>query len=324
MKHWLTACLAVLMLVSGFVRAQSPAVNWPSKPIHVLFGFPPGGGPDFTVRLVGERILGKTGQPVIIDYRQGATGQIATEAAFRAAPDGYTLLCIPPAFVTTPALYANLPFNSDSLVPITIMASQANVLLINPANLPAVQSLQDLISHAKANPGKLNYGSSGSGGSQHLAAELLKILAGDLNIVHVPYKGVAVMAGVISGEVDLTFFTLGNSLANIRGGKLRAIAVGSERRNPALPDVPTLAETLPGMTSATWFGMLAPPGTPAELVAKISAEWVEALRHPDTVKRLGDITADLVANSPAEAAVFIAQERERWGNVIRTANIRAE
>lgn len=315
--------LAALACFTAAAQAQSPAA-WPNRPVHVLFGFPPGGGPDFTVRIVADRVLEKTGQPVVIDYRQGATGQIATELASKATPDGYTLLCVPPAFVTTPFLYSGLPFNSDALVPITVMASQANVLLTNPSKLPNVRTVQDLIAYARANPDKLNYGSSGNGGSQHLAAELLKILGGNLRIVHVPYKGVAVMAGLLAGEVDMTFFTLGSAMPNIRGGKLRAIAVASERRNAALPEVPALAETLPGMTSATWFAMLAPPGTPPELVNRINALWVEALRHPDSLKRLAEITADPVANSPAEAAAFIAQEKDRWGKVIRQANIKAD
>jgi len=309
---------------AAIAQGQSQAAAWPNNQVRILIGYPPGSGQDFTARLVAERLRAKTGQPFVVEHRPGASGHIATEAVYKAPPDGYTLLCVPPAFATTPFMFSSLPFDPQAMVPITIMATQANFLLVNTARLPNVRSVQDLIAYAKANPGKLDFGSSGNGGTQHLAAEMLKIRAGNLQMTHVPYKGVAVMAGLVSGEVDMAFFTLATSMPHIRTGKIRAIAVGSERRDPRVPDVPTLAETLPGMTSATWFAMLAPPRMAPELVAKINAEWVWALRDPDSVKRLADITVDVIANSPSEAAAFIGDERKRWGEVIRAAHIRAE
>lgn len=305
-------------------QAQSQGAAWPSNPVRIVIGYPPGSGQDFTARLVADRLRAKTGQAFVVEHRPGASGHIATELVYKAPPDGHTVLCVPPAFATTPFMFSSLPFDPEAMMPITIMATQANLLLVNSARLPTVRTLQDLIAYAKANPGRLNFGSSGNGGTQHLAAEMLKIRAGDLQMTHVPYKGVAVMTGLVAGEVDLTFFTLATAMPHIRSGKLRALAVGSERRDPRVPEVPALGEILPGMTSATWFAIIAPPRTPPGLVAKINAEWVWALRDPDAVKRLADITVDVVANSASEAAAFLADERKRWGAVIRAANIRAE
>jgi len=314
---------AWMLGLAEVAQAQNPVAAWPNHPVRILIGYPPGSGQDFTARLVAERLRAKTGQPFVVEHRPGASGHIATEFVYSALPDGHTLLVVPPAFVTTPFMFSSLPFNPEAMMPITIMATQYSLLLVNSERLPAVRTLQELIAHAKANPGKLNYGSSGNGGSQHLATEMLRMRAGNLQMTHVPYKGVAVMTGLVGGEVDLTFFTLATAMPHIRSGKIRALAVGSERRDPLLPDVPALAETFPGMTSATWFALLSPPRTPPELVAKINAECVEALRDPEAVKRLADITVHVVANSPAEAAAFLAEERKRWGEVIRAARIRA-
>ena len=327
MKYWMHVGVALLAWMLGLVQvaqAQNPVADWPNRQGRIIVGYPPGSGMDFTVRLVAESLRQKTGQPFIVEHRPGASGHIATELVYNAPPDGYTLLCVPPAFATTPSLFSSVPFDPDAMLPITIMATQANLLLVNVERLPNVRTLQDLIARAKANPGKLNFGSSGNGGSQHLATEMLKMRAGNLQMVHVPYKGFAVLTGLVGGEVDMTFFTLGSAMPHVRTGKIRVLAVGSERRDARIPEVPTLAETFPGMTSATWFAMLAPPRTPPELVAKINAAWVEALRDPAAVKRLADITVDVVANSPAEATAFIAEEKKRWGEVIRAASIRAD
>lgn len=327
MKCRMQVGLLVLLSMLGWAQvaqAQNAAADWPNKQVKIVMGYPPGSGMDFTIRLVAESLRQKTGQPFIVENRPGASGHIASEMVYKAAPDGYTLLCVPPAFATTPWLFASLPFDPDAMMPITVMATQNNLLLVNVARLPDVRTVPELIAYAKANPGKLNFGSSGNGGSQHLAMEMLKIGAGNLDIVHVPYKGFAVLQGLVGGEVDMTFFTLGSAMPHIRAGKIRAIAVASDRRDPRIPDVPTISETIPGMTSATWFALIAPPRMPPELVTKINAAWVQALRDPAAVKRLSDITVDVVADSPAEAAAFIAKEKQRWGEVIRKANVHAE
>jgi tripartite-type tricarboxylate transporter receptor subunit TctC len=312
------AMLAALAALPAL--AQSP---YPSRAIRMVVGYPPGSGVDLVPRLVGERLLAKWGHPLVVENRPGASGHIATEIVAKAPPDGYTLLTVPPAFATTPHLFATLPFDADAMVPVSVMVSQANVLVVPPARLSEVRTLQDLIEAAKARPGQLNYGSSGNGGSQHLSMELLKMLTG-VQITHVPYKGVAVIGGFLAGDVDTGFFTVGGLLPHIKSGKLRALAVGGDRRNAALPEVPTLTELLPGMVSATWFAMIAPAKTPPEIVARLNAAVVEALQQPEVQKRLADIHADVIANSPERAAAFIREEKARWGKVIRAAGIKAD
>ena len=320
----LGAFLLCALCAAAPVRAQDPVASYPSKPIRVLIGYPAGSGPDLITRWVGERLLGKWGQPFLVENRPGASGHIATDIVAKAAPDGYTLLVVPPAFATTPHLFAKLPFDPDAMVPVTVMASQANVLMVHPGRLPNVLTLQDLIDYAKANPDKLLFGSSGNGGSHHLSAELLKIAAGGLRIGHVPYKGVAVLTGFLSGDFDFAFFSLGGALPYIKAGKLRPIAVGGTTRHASLPSVPTLGETFPGMVSATWFALIAPAQTAPAQVTRINFIVVEALRHPETQKHLASIFADLIANSPADAAAFIREDKNRWGEVIRTAGVKPE
>jgi tripartite-type tricarboxylate transporter receptor subunit TctC len=312
-------CAFLALLVTSNVLAQA----YPNRPIRMVVGYPPGSGVDLVPRLVGERLAAKWGHPLVVENRPGASGHIATEIVAKAAPDGYTLLTVPPAFATTPHLFASLPFDADAMVPVSVMVSQANVLVVAPGRMSDVRTLQDLVEAAKARPGQLNYGSSGNGGSQHLSMELLKLLTG-VKITHVPYKGVAVIGGFLAGDVDTGFFTVGGLLPHIKSGKLRPLAVGGERRNAALPDVPTLAELLPGMVSATWFAMIAPAKTPPDIVAKLSAAVAEALQHPEVQKRLADIHADVIGNSPEQAAAFIREEKARWGKVIRAANIKAD
>ena len=308
---------------AGPALAQEPLSSYPSRPIRVVSGYPSGTG-DMLVRMVNEHLQAKWGQPLVMENRPGASGHIATEAVAKSAPDGYTLLVVPPAFATTPHMFATLPFDPDAMVPITVMASLPNVLLVHPTKLPNVHTIPDLIAHTRANPGKLNYGSTGNGGSHHLSTELLMMLAGELRIIHVPYKGVAVMTGLLGGDVDMAFFTLAGAFPHIRGGKLRALAVGGERRNGALPAVPTLGEVMPGMVSASWAALIAPARTPTGLVARLNVAVVEALRSTESQKRLADLTIDTIANSPSEAAAFIREEKERWGKVIRTAGVRAD
>lgn len=304
--------------------AQEGAAGYPKKPIRVVIGYAAGGGSDIVPRLVLERVSVKWGQPFVIENRPGASGHIATEIVYKAAPDGYTLLSTPPAFATTPFLFSSLPFDPDALVPITVFVSQANLLVSHPGRMPDVHTFQDLVAAAKARPGALNYGSAGNGGSQHLSMELLKMLAGGLEITHVPYKGGAVVTGMLAGDVDCGFYTVGGLLPHVKSARLRALAVGGAQRDPALPGVPTFNELLPGMVSATWFAILAPPKTPSEIVAKLNAAIVEALRLPEVGKRLAEMHAEIIGNSPAEAAAFIRDEKRRWGEVIRAANIKPD
>ena len=312
--------VAVLTALSWtFAAAQ---VQWPTKPYRVVIGYPQGGAQDLIVRLGAEKILAKTGQALILESRPGASGHLATEQVFKAAPDGYTLMVAPPAFVTTPFMFSELPFDPDALVPVTLLASQPNVFAVNPGKLPNVHTLQQLIDLARASPGKLNYGSPGNGGSGHLSMELLKMLV-NVDIQHIPYKGGAVMTGALAGEVDYLVYTSGTVAPHLRSGKLPAIAVGSARRLPGI-DAPPAGDTVPGFDSGSWFVMIAPPRTPAALVQRIHAEWNEVLRAPDITKRLSDAYVELIVSNPAETAAYLVKEKARWGPVIRKGNIKAD
>ncbi len=312
--------VAVIAAVSSnFAAAQT---QWPAKPYRIIIGYPQGGAMDLIVRLGAERIQAKSGQALILESRTGASGHLATEQVFKAAPDGYTLMVAPPAFVTTPFMFAELPFNPDTMVPISLLASQPNVIAVNPGRLPDVHTLQQLIDRARANPGKLNYGSPGNGGSGHLSMELLKMLVG-VDILHVPYKGAAVLPAALSGEIDFLAYTSGTTAPHIRSGKLRALAVGSARRLPGI-DAPPAGDTVSGFDSGSWFVMIAPPAMSAALAQRIHAEWNEALRTPEVTKRLTEAYVELLVAAPAETAAFIVKEKARWGEVIRKGGIKAD
>ena len=317
----LVPLISVLAALPVFAQGQS--ASYPNRPLRVVIGYPPGSGIDLVPRMVGERLLAKWGQPVVVENRSGASGHIATEIVAKAAPDGYTLLAVPPAFATTPHMFPSLPFDPDAMVPVTVMVTQANVLIVPAGKLPQVRTLSGLIEAARARPGQLNYGSAGIGGSHHLSMELLKMVAG-VNLVHVPYKGNAALAGFLSGEVDTGFFSVGSLLPHIKSGKMRALAVGGQRRHPELPDVPMLSELMPGLVSATWSALLAPAKTPPDIVAKLNAGAVEALHHEGLQKRLAELHADVIGNTPEQAAAFLREEKERWGKVIRAADVKAE
>lgn len=316
------AKILVFVLAAVSCNLAMAQAQWPLKPYRIVIGYPQGGAMDLIVRLGAERIQAKTGQALVLESRPGASGHLATEQVFKAAPDGYTLMVAPPALVTTPFMFTELPFDPDTIVPVTLLGSQPNVIAVHPGRLPEVRSLQQLIDRARANPGKLNYGSPGNGGSGHLSMELLKMLV-NVDILHVPYKGAAVLPAALSGEIDFLAYTSGTAAPHLRSGKLRAVAVGSARRLPGI-DAPAAADTVPGFDSGSWFVMVAPPRTPAALVQRIHAEWNEALNVPDSIKRLTDAYVELLVSNPADTAAFLSKERTRWGEVIRKGNIKAD
>jgi len=310
----------VAVLLSFSVHSQ----EWPVKTVRIIVPFPAGGSADLLPRVVGERLSQQWGQPVIVDNRPGAAGNIGAAAVFQAEPDGYTLLSAPPPpLVINRLLYPKLPYDSTQFVPMTVIAAIPNVLLVHPK--VNANSVAELIALAKANPGKLNYASQGSGATSHLTTELFKSMAGGLSITHVPYKGTApALADLLAGQVDMMVDNLGVSLPHVKSGKLRALAVASSRRFRSLPDVPALAETLPGFESVAWFGIVGPPRTPAAIAEKVAAGVAEALRNPEVLRRLTAFSADPMGLSPAETAAFMKQETERWGAVIRTAGVKLE
>ena len=314
-KFLLAACLAASICAA--------AQDYPVKPIRVVVPFPPGGGTDTVARLIADKLQGRWGQNVIVDNRAGANGNIGTELVIRAAPDGYTILFATQGqLVISKSLYAKLPYDPDTLEPISLIAAGASVLVIHPG--VAANSVQQLIAFVKANPDKLNYASQGIGSSAHLTAELFKSMSG-LKLLHVPYKGSApALADLQAGRVDMMFMELGGALPLIRAGKVRPIAIGSEKRNAAVPDVPSMSEVLPGFVTLNWTGMVAPPLTPSNITTRLSAAIAEAIKHPDVAKRLLDQRVEAIGSTPSEMAAFLAQDRERWGKVIRATGATAE
>jgi tripartite-type tricarboxylate transporter receptor subunit TctC len=316
---------AVLLILFS---CSAAAQDWPSKAVRIIVPFPPGGSADLMPRAVTERLAEKWGQPVIVENRPGAAGNIGADAVFRAEPDGYTLLSgPPPPLVINRLLYPNLSYDSTQFTPISVIGAIPNVLLVHPKT--NVSSVQELIALAKANPGKLNYASQGSGTTSHLTAELFKSMAGGtegpLSIQHVPYKGTApALADLLGGQVEMMCDNLGVSLPHVRSGKLKALAVASSKRFSGMPDVPAMAETLPGFEAVAWFGIVGPPKMSAALAQKISADVREVLRFPEVQKRLADLSAEPMGLSPAETAAFMRQESERWGAVIRSAGVKLE
>ncbi|HYL23631.1 MAG TPA: tripartite tricarboxylate transporter substrate binding protein [Burkholderiales bacterium] len=312
------------LLLACAVSFTAAAQEWPAKPVRIIVPFPAGGSADLMPRAVAEKLASKWRQPVIVDNRPGAAGNIGADAVFRADPDGYTLMSSPPPpLVINKLLYPRLTYDADEFVPITVIGAIPNVLLVNP-RVPAA-SVAELIAYAKANPGKLNYASQGSGSTSHLTAELFKSMAGGLEIAHIPYKGTApALTDLLAGQVDMMCDNLGVSLPHVRAGKLKALAVASRKRFPGLPDVPALAETLPGFESLAWFGIVAPPKTSPAIAEKVAVGVQEALKLPDVRKRLADLSAEPLGYGPAETAAFMRQESERWGAVIRAASVKVE
>jgi tripartite-type tricarboxylate transporter receptor subunit TctC len=305
------------------VPVCSQAQTYPTRPIKIIVPSPGGATTDSLARIIAAKLQEKWGQPVIVDDRGGAGGNIGGEEASKAAPDGYTLMFSYPApLAVNKALFTKLAYDPDSFVPISLVAVVPLVLAVNP-DVP-ISDVKQLIAFAKTHPNQLNYASQGYGTTGHLAGELFKSMAG-IDIVHVPYKGsTPALTDLLGGQVQMMFIELSTVIGQIKSGKLRALAVGSESRNRFLPDVPAMAEVLPGYQASTWFGMVAPHGTPAAIVSQLSSAVSDAIREPDVARRFADMSANAVGDTPAEMAVFLRQERERWGKVIRASGAKAE
>lgn len=320
MHRRILVLIAAVLAFAATARAQDA---YPNRTIRIVVPLAAGGGTDVLARVIAQKLQTKFNQTVIVENRTGAAGNIGAEAVFRSAPDGYTLMFTQPAPLTVnKALYGRSPFEPEEFVPIGMVSLQDIMLAVNP-NLPA-KNLQELIAYAKANPGKLNFGSSGAGSAPHLAAELFKHMA-KIEMVHVPYKGAAEsMAATLAGQVDLTFFAFSTALPNAKSGKLRAIAVGGASRNPALPDVPSVAEALPGYLAASWTAMVAPPGTPQDIAQKLQQAIAEIKKEPDVQSRLVDAGDQVFEATPAQMADFLKQDRQRWSDLIKATGIKAD
>ncbi len=319
-------CLwALLMLAGGFAHAQTQSYSsYPSKPIHIVIPYPPGGGTDIVMRPVGARLSERLGQPVVIDNRGGATGTIGSEAVAHAAPDGYTLLAHTNAGITIlPHLNKHLPYDPiRDFAPITLAASSPYVLVVNPK--VAATSVAQIIAMAKAKPGELNYASSGNGASTHLAGLLFCQMAG-VKMVHVPYKGSGpATTELLGGQVQMRFSSIPPVLPHIKTGRLRALAVTSAKRFSLLPELPTVAETLPGFEVESWYGVFAPKGTPVAIIKKLNAEFAAALSLPDVKALLATDGSVVVASSPERFGEIIRTEYARWAPVVKESGARID
>ena len=311
------------LVISLLFPAGVVAQDYPTKNITIIVPLAPGGGTDLLARVIATKLRDKFGRPVTVENRSGAAGNIGAEAVFKAPPDGHTLLFTQPApLVVNEALYRKLTFQPEEFVPVALVSLQDIMLAVNPA-VPA-KSLRELIDYAKANPGKLNFGSSGAGSAPHLAAELFSSMAG-VKMVHVPYKGSGEsMAATLGGQVDLTFFAFSSALRHVQAGKLRAIAVGAPKRNAQLPDVPSISEALPGYAATSWTAMVAPPHTPAPVALKLSQAVRDIVQAADVQKRLTDAGDQSFDMTPGEMTAFLREERERWGSLIQAVGITAQ
>jgi tripartite-type tricarboxylate transporter receptor subunit TctC len=315
--------VVVIAAAAGTAMGQAP--SYPARPIRLVVPFPPGGATDILARDVAQKLTEAWGQSVVVDNRPGAGGNIGSELVAKALPDGYTLLMgTVGTHAINASLYAKMPFDHiKDFAPVILVAGVPNVLVVNPA-LP-VNSVAELITYAKANPGKLNFASSGNGTSIHLSGELFKVMAG-VQMTHVPYKGSApAVADLISGQVQLMFDNLPPSLPQIKAGKLRALAVTSTARAPALPEVPTMAEAgLPGFEASSWFGVLAPAGTPPAIIAKLNGEIGKWLATPEAKEQLSKQGAAAAGGSPEDFAKHIAAETTKWAKVVKESGAKID
>src|SRR6516165_2050695 len=315
----LAAGAAALPAVSRIAMAQT----YPSRPVRLIVTTAAGGSPDIIARLIGQWISERLGQPIVVDNRPGAGTNIGTEIGVRAPPDGYTLLMALSANAINATVYDKLPFNFiRDTAPVASIASIPLIMEVNPS-VPA-KTVPEFIAYAKANPGKINMASGGSGTPAHVAGELFKMMAG-LDMVHVPYRGEAIaLPDLIGGQVQVLFGVMPASLGYIRAGKLRALAVTTAKRQEPLPDVPTVGEFLPGFEARGWYGIVVPKATPTEIVEKLNKEINAALVDPNMKKRLTDLGAALFGGSPADFGKFIADETDKWRKVVTFAGIKAE
>ena len=321
----LASRLAVGIVAGLALIAPAKAQDYPSKPIRLVVPFAAGGATDVLARLVGERLTATLGQQVVVDNRPGAGGNIGSDLVARAEPDGYTILMgAVGTHAINPSLYPKMPYDPvKDFAPVTLVASVPNVLVINPG-VPA-NSVQELIDLAKAKPGELNFASSGNGTSIHLSGELFKAMTGT-DIVHVPYKGSGpAVTDLLGGQVQMMFDNMPSSLPHVKAGKLRALGVTSAKRSPALPEVPTIAEAgVPGYDATSWFGILAPAGTPEPVVTRLQGAIVQALGEPEMRQRMADLGAEPVGDTPAEFGQFIAAEIAKWAKVVNDAGVKLE
>ncbi|MGC1790634.1 MAG: tripartite tricarboxylate transporter substrate binding protein [Pseudolabrys sp.] len=314
--------IAVVLSVSWATSVS--AEDYPDRAVKIVVPFPAGGTADAVPRIVGDWLSRKWGQPVVIENRTGAAGNIGAEAVYRSPPDGYTLLSAPPPpLVINQNLYPKLGYDPTKFEPIIVMAQVPNALIVNPNTIKA-SSLPELIDFLRQNPGKVTSATQGNGTTSHLTSELFQLMA-KVTLRHVPYRGSApALQGLLAGDVDLMFDNLGVSLPLAEAGKLKLLAVASATRMPSLPNVPTIAELLPGFEAVAWYGIVAPPNTPKAIIDKVNADANEALRQPEVQDSLKKLSAEIFGGSVDKTAKYMRDEIERWDHVIKAADIKLQ
>lgn len=318
------ALLVAALVLPGAAMAQ-PEANWPSRPIKWVVPFPPGGAMDVIARTLGDKAARELGQPFVIENRPGAGGNIGADYVAKQSADGYTIMITSIGMATNKVLYSKLSYDPvKDFAPVSLLAVVPNVLVVNAALSPD-KSVQDVLAHARRNPGKLTYASAGNGTSIHLASEVFASMAGT-NLLHVPYKGSGpAMTDMLGGQVDLMFDSITSARPHIQSGKLRALGVTTARRSAALPDVPTIAEVgVPGYEVSPWFAVFAPAGTPAGVVARLNQALNGAMKQPDTLKKLESVGAEPIGSTPQELAAHLNKELNRWGKLIKERSIQLD
>ena len=315
----LAAGAAALPAVSHIAWAQ----EYPTKPVRIIVGFAPGGGADIAARLIGQWLSERLGQSFVIENRPGAGSNIATEAVVRAPSDGYTLLLVSAPAAINATLYEKLSFNFiRDIAPVASISHVPHVMVVHPS-FPA-KTVPEFIAYAKANAGKINMASAGNGSTPHVAGELFKMMAG-VNLIHVPYRSAGpALTDLLGGQVQVMFDNMASSIEHIRAGKLRPLAVTTTMRSETLPDVPTVSEFVPGYEVSNWFGVGAPKATPAEILDRLNKEINSGLADPKIKGRLAGLGATTLEGSPADFGKLVADETEKWGKVIRAANIKPD
>ena len=317
------AILLVLSTIGGLGVSPASAQDYPARAIRLVVPFGAGGPTDILARVIGQELTERLGQPVVIENRPGAGGNIGTQAVVNAPPDGYTLLVVAHPNAINVTLYTNLPFNFlNDIAPVSPMVRVTNVMEVTPS-FPA-KTVAEFIAYAKANPGKVNFCSTGSGTSGHLAAELFKSMTG-VDIVHVPYRtSVSALTDLMSGQVQVMFDLIPSSIGHIRAGRLRALAVTSAKPTDVLPGVPSISETVPGFEISAWFGIGAPRNTPAAIVERLNREIAAVVSEPRIKARLAELSAEVMTATPGEFRRFIEAETEKWGKVVRSSGAKVD
>ena len=310
------------LVLASFCGAAA-AQNYPAKTVRMVVGYPPGGPTDVLARIVSQKLTQTWGQQVIVDNRPGASGMIGAEFTARAAPDGYTLLMVPVTYAVTPSLFAKMTYDVEKdLSPVAQVAAAPFILVVHPT-LP-VKTVKDLIALDRRSPGRINFASASTGGMPHLAGELFNSMTGT-KLVHIPYKGAApATTDLLSGQVTLMFNNMLSAMPQVKAGRLRAVAVTSSKRSAAAPELPTIAETVPGYEASGWYGAFAPAATSKELIGRLNAEINRIMKMPDVTQRLAGDGVEAVGTTPEQFGAYLKQEVAKWGKVVKASGAKAD